>query len=646
MAKPAVRLGAVRLAFAIAVAIILVRAAEVQLVKGARYSAAASSRTEERTQPAARGTIYDRNGEPLAQSVARYHVDVRSSQISDSVKTVIARLLVQDLGISRALVRRELREPYGYFHGPYTSIHVQRLRSVPGVDLRSSGLGRFYPNGSLAREVLGLVGADGKGASGLERRFDSILTGIPGSDVVRKDLGGGVYESPNRRGPLPVPGHDLFLTLDAGLQEIVENALDDALQQFDAESGDVVVLEPRTGEVLALASRTATGGETTAALTHPFEPGSTAKVFAAAALLLGGHARWNDSVWAERGVWHTEHRTIEDEKPYGYLTLRQVIERSSNIGIVKFARLLNSEEQYLMLRDFGLGSRTGIEFPSEAEGRLARPHTWSGISGESMALGYELSVTPLQLAQAYAAIANDGVMMRPTLVRTIVTAEGETVYRHVPEPVRRVVPSNLARELREALRGVVFEGGTGERAALEGYEVAGKTGTARRASEGGYLDGSYTTSFTSLFPAVDPQIVMVVKLDEPKDEAFAAATAAPITKAVLEQLLASETGALERARLAANTSPEPRDPPEHGAVTRVFLPWPPETAAGSTDESCAVPDVRGLSLRAAANELHVLGLRMRSTGRGTVRATDPAPGTIVPRGTWVQVTAGDRGSHR
>jgi cell division protein FtsI (penicillin-binding protein 3) len=643
LAKPAVRLGAVRIAFAVAVAVILVRAAEIQLVKGARYEAAASSRTEERTRQAPRGTIYDRNGERLAQSVERYRIDVQPPRLPDSVKTQITRILIQDLGIARADARRKLRGDHAHFHGPFTSIQVRQLRSINGVVLTPAGLGRFYPHGSLAEAILGRIRADGRPAGGLELTFDSILTGVPGSEVVRRDLRGGVYESPNRRGPLPIPGHDLVLTLDAGLQEIVENALDDALQRFDAESGDVVVLDPRTGEVLALSSRTIGGSVSVAALTNPFEPGSTAKVFAAAALLLGGHVGWNDSVWAEQGSWQTEHRTIEDEEPYGYLTLEQVIKRSSNIGIVKFARLLSAEEQFLMLRDFGLGSRTGIEFPSETGGELKHPYEWSGITGESMALGYELSVTPLQLAQAYGAIANDGIMMRPTLVRAIVSADGETVHRHTPEPVRRVVPPALARELRDALRGVVYEGGTGESAALKGYEVAGKTGTARRAGPGGYIEDEYTTSFTSLFPADDPQIVMVVKLDKPKGEVFAAATAAPITKAVLEQLLAGETGALERTRLATATSPVLGGAPRGPESAEVTVSWPEGAVTDPDDDSCAVPDVRGLTLRAASQQLHELGLRIELKGRGEIRALDPAPGTIVQRGTTVHLVADDLG---
>jgi cell division protein FtsI (penicillin-binding protein 3) len=651
VAKPVVRLGAVQLAFAIGAAIILVRAAQVQLISGARYATdAESERTEHRTQEARRGFIYDRNGEILVESVDHYHVAVTASVIPDSMRGEAVQLLIEDLGLSRTQVNRQLRRTNGYFRGPFTSAQVQRLRSIPGIRPRAGEQGRFHPNGRLAAAILGRTAADGVKADGLELVFDTVLTGVPGSKVLRKDPSGRTYESPARFGPHATPGHDLYLTLDVALQEIVEYALDDALQRFDAERGDVVVLDPQSGEILALASRTIDGDVTAKAVTDPFEPGSTAKVFTAAALLTGGQAGWSDSVWAEMGEWKTEHRTIKDEEPHGYLTLAQVIEQSSNIGIVKFARRLESRQQYLMLRDFGLGARTGIEYPSESDGVLNRPHKWSGISGESMAMGYELSVTPLQLAQAYAAIANDGLMMRPTLIRSIVSAEGEILYRHRPEPVRRVVSAELARELRQALRGVVYGGGTGEKAALEGYEVAGKTGTAKRAGGGGYVEGAFIASFTSLFPADDPQIVTVVKLDNPKAAhfRFGSTTAAPVTKAVLERLLAAETGALDRAPLARPVASELGSNGQSRTIpaTSVIVAWPDRDSDGPAGDSCSVPDVRGLSLRAAARQLHELGLRMQLTGWGIVRTTDPLAGTVVPQGATVRVGADDSGTRR
>jgi cell division protein FtsI (penicillin-binding protein 3) len=294
-----------------------------------------------------------------------------------------------------------------------------------------------------------------------------------------------------------------------------------------------------------------------------------------------------------------------------------------------------------MLREFGIGSPTGIEFPGESRGRLALPHEWSGVTAASLAMGYELAVTPLQLAQAYAAIANDGVMVRPTLVKAIRSPEGVELYRHRTEPVRRVVSTAVARRLRHMLRGVVsLEGATGTTAALTNYQVAGKTGTSRKAGFGGYIPGAYTASFASLFPADQPQLVMVVKLDNPKG-AYARLTAAPVTRSVLEQLLATQTGPLDRARLSG-AAPAPSSTASTDNETLPYVvAWPLNTQPVSL-VGRAVPDVRGARLRDAARELHQQGLQARVKGWGTVVATDPAPGTVVAPGTAVELVAKDR----
>ncbi|UCD24498.1 MAG: PASTA domain-containing protein [Gemmatimonadota bacterium] len=639
MAKPVVRLGAVKLAFFAMAAIVLVRAAQVQLWSGAGYAREAlEQRTAELPQPAPRGTIYDRNGEVLAESIERFRIDITPSEFDPTRSDEqIINLMSRNLGLSWARIRRELRKTYGYFGGPFSSTQVENLRGINGIHLTSE-FERSYRGRDLATVLIGRPREDGRTGSGIELILDTLLAGTDGRKVVIKDSRGRKYESPARPNLFPEPGHDVYLTLDAGLQEIAEDALDEALQQYDAESGDVVVLEPATGRVLALASRYVDGTPTSRAIDTPFEPGSTAKVFAAAALILHERAGWDTLVWAENGEWVTEHRTIRDEHENGWLSLEQVIEQSSNIGIVKLAERLKPEEQYQMLRDFGIGSRTGIEFPSESPGSLKRPSDWSGITGQSMAMGYEINVTPLQLAQAYGAIANDGIMMRPTLIGEVVTPDGKVVYRHAPEPVRRVVPPWLARQLRSALRGVVYEDGTGKSAALEGYEVGGKTGTAWLAGPNGYDRESYTASFTSLFPADDPQIVMVVKLDKPKGSPYAAVNAVPLTKAVLEQLLAAETSVLDRSQLVSkmDTMAGRRiEPPGEVAVT---LTWPPGARQASGADTCRVPDVTGLSLRAAARELHRMGLRIKTLGLGDVAGTNPAAGSLVTRGAVVTVS--------
>jgi hypothetical protein len=257
-----------------------------------------------------------------------------------------------------------------------------------------------------------------------------------------------------------------------------------------------------------------------------------------------------------------------------------------------------------------------------------------------MAMGYELAVTPLQLAVAYAAIANDGVMLRPTLVREVRAPDGSVPYRASPEPVRRVVSAEVAKRLREMLRGVVYDGGTGSTAALSTFEVAGKTGTARRAGTAGYVPGQYSASFASLFPAGQPQLVMVIKLQDPRG-AYAALTAAPVTRDVLQQLLAAQSGSLDRAQLAGVSAAPGPDPLLDAGTTPYVVAWPP-TASDTMPVRRTVPEVRGLTLRAAARRLHQAGLQATVKGWGTVESESPAAGSLVQPGASVMIIATER----
>ncbi len=635
MLRPAVRLRVVQGAFALAVAAVVGRAAQVQLAQGAAYRARAEAqRTERVVLPARRGAISDRNGVPLALTREIYHVGVAPRELGDRRRD--PRAIARALGLSLSAVNRALRRPYAYFGGPYSATQVEPLRRLRGVHLTHE-LERFYPARDLAQSVIGRPAADGRPASGLERVLDTLLAGRPGSAVVLRDGRGRRYESPARLGAFPVPGNDVLLTIDAALQDIAERALSEALERYGASGGDVVVLAPRTGEVLAVASRRADGSLPPSAFTGVFEPGSTAKIFAAAALLEARLVSQRDSVFAEHGVWVQPHRTIRDDHPEGWLTLSGVIQVSSNIGIAKFAQRLSPVQQYQALRAFGFGAPTGIEFPAESRGSLPRPYQWSGVTGASLAMGYELAVTPLQLAAAYAAIANDGVLMRPTLLREVRSPNGKLIYRQEVEPVRRVVRRDVAAALRAMLRGVVYQGGTGSTAALSTYQLAGKTGTARRATAEGYVPGAYTATFASLFPAEDPQLVTVVKLDDPRG-AYARLTAAPVTRSLIEQALAARASTLDAARLAAHDAP-PGEPAVGAGSVPYVAAWPPASNAAAPSPR-PVPDVAGLSLREAAGALHRQGFRVRVEGWGTVAATSPPAGSARPPGTIVTLLAG------
>jgi len=650
MAKPAARIAAIQFCLAVGVTAVVARAVQVQLVQGARWAQEAEAqRTERVVLPAPRGTLYDRNGVPLAITQEFYHVGVAPNELTDrgAAVALLSRQLVLPVG---ELQRDLARKKWAYWHGPFTATQVQPLRGAKGIHLDGEFL-RFYPARDLARPIIGGLSPEtGAGAAGLELSLDSVLAGQPGEAVLLKDRAGRRYDSPSRVVREPVAGHDVRLTLDAGLQEIAERGLDDALKEMRAEGGDVVFLDPATGELLALASRQAGGAARPSTFTDPFEPGSTAKLFTAAALLAYHRVDSTDAVSAENGVWlmpvnqRGKTRRIADaEKHAGMLTLARAIQVSSNIAMSKFSQRLSPEEQYGVLRDFGFGSPTGVEFPSESRGRLARPDQWQPMyTRASLAMGYELGVTPVQLAAAYGAIADGGVLLVPTLVREIRGPDGRLLYRHQPEPVRRATSPEIAARLRAFLSGVVGEGGTGERAQLANYALLGKTGTAVRFEGGRYVHGEYTASFAALFPADHPQLVVIVKIDDPKGNYYGGLTAAPLTKSMLQQALASHRVAIDRARLATADAVEPasaaRNEPAPGAPP-VVVPWPPRPP----DEAAAplpVPDVQGVTVREAALALHRRGFRVDLRGTGRVARTTPGPGDAALPGTTVTVWTG------
>ena len=625
----------------LALLVLLGRAAEVQVVQGRRWAAlATAARTERVILPARRGGLSDRRGTPIAITQETYHVGIAPNELKDPAGD--AEAIARALRLAPVEVRRALRQRYAYFGGPYGAATVEPIRARRGVHLEPV-LNRFYPSPGLAGPVIGRVDDDGRGASGLERTLDSLIAGVPGAAVVLKDRAGREYVSPARVIAGPLAGNDVVLTLDAELQEIAQRALDEALGRMDADGGDVVMLDPATGELLAVASRRRDGTARPSAFTDTFEPGSVAKIFAAAGLLALNRVKPGERVSGEGGRWKLLDRTLVDLEPLPSLTLADAIRVSSNIALVKFARRLEPGEQYGVLRDFGFGAPTGVEFPSEATGRLRPPAQWTRPSAASLAIGYELSVTPLQLAAAYGAIANDGVLLEPTLLKEIRSPAGDVLYRHRPAPVRRVVTADVARRLRELLHGAA-QRGTGEEGTLATFQIAAKTGTARRVVGGRYAPGEYTASFAALFPADHPQLVVVVKIDNPrKGSYFAAHTAAPVTRAMLQQALAARQVALDRASLSdaapvALASPAgPPPPAEEEAGAPAVLPWPlpPDSARAVPAARRAVPDVTGLPLREAVRALHRRGFRVVLKGFGVTHHTWPAAGDSAAAGTTV-----------
>ena len=659
MAKSA-RIGFLQFCLFAGALAVLVRAAQLQLVEGAEHASAAErTRTVRAPLPARRGTIYDRSREALAISEESYHVSLAPEQVKD--KRATARLVARSLEENAAAVERRLRTSRSvYFHGPYSALDVQPIRGQPGVHLEPL-YPRTRPKGNLAQHTIGLVDPqNATGLSGVESALDSLLSGVAGEAVWVKDNRERRYESPSRLVREPVNGNDVVLTIDGRLQEIAEAALDKAIGEMDAQGGNVVFLDPWTGELLALASRAEGERSSATVFTAPFEPGSTAKLFTAAALLSHGLVDSADTVTGENGEWTFEtsrghRRKITDthaaKRP---LTLAHAIETSSNIAMAKFSQRITPEALYDAMRDFGFGSATGVGLPSEARGDLTPPHKWiPGFNRESIAYGYNFSVTALQLAAAYAAIANGGILYTPSLVREVTGPDGTALYQHRPEPVRRVLTPEVAATLRGYLRGAVDSAGTGERAQIQSYALAGKTGTSRRIENGVY-GNDYISSFAAIWPIDRPQLVVIVVIEDPSGAYYGGETAAPLTRTMLEEALTSQNRALDfnqlalrGAAVAAGLPESPPDPPEptDSDVPVVAVPWPSDGKPPAAPPA-RVPEVAGLSVRAAAFTLHRSGFRVMLEGSGTAVSSRPAAGTSAPRGSTVTVvTAPAPASH-
>jgi len=649
----------------------IARAAQIQLLQTDSWRRLSDTQTETHAElPAARGGIFDRHGRPLAVSREAYEAFFAAAESEDRERD--ARLIVQVADLDSRAERRLLTATRGWTSIGRVDARVRAaledavragIHFTPVVD-------RAYPEGDLARTLLGSVDEKGAGRSGLELLFDTLLVGTAGEVVWMVDARGERYPVPEAGRSLPRPGRDVYLTIDLELQAIAEQALEQALAETGSSGGDVLMADPRTGELLAVASRRGDRNFGIPAFTDPYEPGSTVKPFLVATLLQESLVDLDERVDVENGVWNTAHRTIRDVHGYDTLSVAEILLHSSNIGAAKLSARMDRGLQYAYLRDFGFGTPTGVRVPSESAGLLRRPADWSAVSQASLAFGYELLTTSVQLTAAYGALANGGVLMRPALIREVRSPDGDPIWRSEPEPVRRVIGTDVAEQVTEILTWVVSEEGTGRRAALETIPIAGKTGTARIASNGGYAERRYAASFVGFAPADDPRLVILTKLEDPKGQYYGGGIAAPVSRSVLQAMLAGEdAGLLEGSRAQGASSFAAQG--VLGLDWRSPAPGPvsdsreelPAQGAGSLGRSesvyrfasdgtqpregrrpdhgdrsaleVVVPDVTGLEVRAAVARLHEAGLKVEIHGSGRISDQIPAPGIAAVRGASV-----------
>ncbi len=624
-----------------AIGVICVRAAQIQVVQSSVWQGLAEAQHQTDVEvPATRGSILDRDGTPLAVSRERIRVNVAPRELTD-VEAARA-LLRESLGLSRSAVTRLTSTDRVWAVAPdlYAPVVRDALRGARGVHLETV-LQRYHPHGDLARGVLGGV-RENKGAGGVEIVFEALLGGVPGREVIARDNVG--REIPGERVMMTPPraGGEVVLTLDMDMQEIAQQALEEAIEETSATGGDVVITDPMTGEILALVS--IRGGRTTAlsAINTPYEPGSTIKPFTVAGLLQHGLASLDDTVDVGDGRWEIDGRTItETHLETSRISVADALRESSNIGIAKAAQAFTPGLQFETLRDFGFGGLTGIELPGETAGTLRRPERWTAMSDESLAIGYELSATPLQMAMAYGALANGGLLMQPRLIRETRSATGQVLERYERQLVRRVLAPHVAAQVAQALVDVV-EDGTGTSARMASFQVAGKTGTARLDSGHGYERGAYYASFAGFFPAEDPQLVVFVGLENPQGASYyGGAVAAPVTRATMEAALAARATPLDRSALIRSARRAPVTLPVRStqsfAASEVAAPTSLSPQVRDRSAGVTLPDVSGLPTRVAVRRLHALGLRVVPAGTGSIRAMRPPAGTRVQPGDTINL---------
>ena len=576
-----------------------------------------------------RGAVFDRAGEPLALSLEAQSVYARPRRLQDVAKT--SRELARILKISSAEVKDKLSsaKPFVWIKRQISPNEAGQIQA-----LNTDGIGmfyephRYYPQGQLAGQVIGFVGRDAEGLEGLELRYNDYIRGETSSSIAERDALGRRVLVEGVEG-LQIPaGGDIHLTLDTSIQHLAEKELEASISKYRAKAGVAIAVEPRTGEILALAnhptfnpnnySTESSEQRRNRAVTDSFEPGSTFKTILASAALEEGIVDKDDLFFCEYGKYSYAGKVIHDSHPYGWLPFSKILQVSSNIGFTKVADKLKRDRYFKYIEKFGFGQMTGIDMPGEAPGLLRRPETWSGIDLATHAFGQGLSATPLQMVMAYAAVANGGFLMRPYVVRRAMSPKGEVLVENQPHVVRRVISERTARSVASMLKEVTNEGGTGKMAKVEGFDVAGKTGTAQKVDQvnGGYDAKKRVASFIGFVPADEPRLVLLVVVDEPQSNVYGGVVAAPVFQNIAR-------GALRHFGVAARTSES-----FSAEVSEAEIPLrrAPKRISQAVLDAGATPDFVGLSLREAVEKARDLNLKVKIHGNGYVIKQSPGPG--------------------
>ncbi|MFA5088454.1 MAG: penicillin-binding transpeptidase domain-containing protein [Candidatus Omnitrophota bacterium] len=495
-----------------------------------------------------RGTIFDRKMRPLAFNVTVSSLYVNPKIMSDKDERIALRELPHLLNIDSHIIRQRINKKKYFVWiarklAPESAEKIKKL-NIPGLGFVKESK-RFYPNQSLAAHIIGFAGMDNDGLEGIELKYDKYLKGEPGwSQMLRDARQRELLIEKNYVAPRD--GFNLVLTIDETIQYLAERALDKAFKQHNARGATIIIMNPKTGEILALANRPTYNlsdfrksnleNRTNRAVSYVYEPGSVFKIVAATAALEGDVAKEKDKFFCENGSFRVGNHILHDHVPHGTLTLKEVFEQSSNIGVTKITQKIGPEKFYEYGRRFRFGINTGIDLAGEVPGTFKKPSEWSRTSIGAIPIGHEVTVTPLQLVCAVAAIANEGVYMQPFVVKYIKDNKDQIIDAFEPRALSQVMTPETAQRVKNILVGAV-ENGTGKKAQIKGVAVAGKTGTAQKIVSGAYSHGKFYASFIGFAPAENPLVAAVVVFDEPHPNHYGGTVAAPVFQEVIEDTL-------------------------------------------------------------------------------------------------------------
>jgi cell division protein FtsI/penicillin-binding protein 2 len=629
--------------------ILVIKLIDIQIVNSEelRYYAQRQQTSVEKIR-ADRGLIYDRNNSLLVynRDDVSFYVDLRMTKAGDKQK--IAEKFSSVFDNSKEYYMKLMNSGKGNIclekkaSGEKTILLKNfRMQSLFTRDDPT----RIYYYKNLASHVLGYVNSNYEGINGVASTYNDALAGEDGAMLVERDAIGDMITVEEEQTKPAVPGLNLILTIDKAYQAILEEELAKGVKDYEASSGVGIIMNPNTGEILALANNEdydpneyweyTDDQRRNRAITDTYEPGSTFKSFTMAALIDKNLCKEDENIFVENGRYKVKSVYISDTHENDFLTVKGILEQSSNIGISKLVQRIDDESYFKYLRGFGFGNYTSVSLPGEVKGTLKKPDQWGSVTKTFMSFGYEIALTPMQLITAYCAIVNGGILYEPKIILREVSSDGKTVVNNSPVQVRRVISESTSSRMKKMLVGVV-ENGTGKNAKIDGVSIGGKTGTSQRLIEGNYSKEQYNSSFIGFFPADNPKIICLILLNSPKVGRYGGLAAAPVFKNVVQRIIDRDKDLLkspDREKINDDlkivTAKSTKDDINYSDISYRI---PDKELISDCLQKRVVPDLSNYSIKDALSILSQLGLKYRIKGTGIVISQSLVPGTKIKKG--------------